>query len=143
MENRQPLYELKINAYAPGELAAAIHGLVRALPLVEKVGMDQAIRVSEESSVKEEKQEKKKKKEKVETPVEETPVEETAVTESPVLETKIVTKDEVATALQKVVEEKSLAKAKEILTKYGTKNISGIKEADYAQFVSDCEEARK
>ena len=89
-----------------------------------------------EAVVVEEKKEKKapKKEKVVEVAVE-------AVVETPKVEVTYVKKD-IADACQAVSEAKGLEAAREVLTSFGAKRISDVKESDYAAFISACNKAK-
>lgn len=146
------MYEIKITAPSPGALHAALQGLVALTQPVKAPETLDDVPTTEDrkefaESHKEEKEVKKEEGKKRGRPAKTETVEETkteTVAETPEVETPTAvsfTKEEITAKLQKVVEEKSLVKAKEILAKYNTKNISGITESQRAQFMADCEAA--
>lgn len=158
-----PRYELKINAYAPGELAALVEGLAQQLSgrvkahIEEKAvsGLEHPIATKIKEEVKAEKEEPAKRGRKPKTevveesPVEEVKVNELAITimEEATAPSTPITKEQIAQALQSVSEKVNFQKAKEILSSFnkedGTpcKKVSDIQSADYASFIDACEKA--
>lgn len=166
-----PRYELKINAFAPGELAALVNGLAEQLSGKVKAHIEEtkgvaglehpiATKIKEELATKEEKQgnaprgrkAKTQSADAVETTTVETAPADTAT--SPTTEqeqskstTEEITKEQIAQALQGVSEKVNFQKAKEILTSFKNaegnpcKKVSDVQAADYGSFMAACKAA--